>query len=125
MTIDTKNKRFSILNLGDGSHIYLTPDPDGSFNLGDQQHFLDCYSGIPFGPPPVVDVERWCMLNFWDGTNITVLPQADGSFDQSDRQHMLDCYCRIPFDPPPPPPEPGVRNYRGFIANMGSMTRVQ
>ena len=124
MAIDTKNKRFSILNSGDGCLLHLNPDPDGSISLGDQQHFLDCYSGIPFGAPPVVDVEIWCMLNFGDGANQTVLPKADGSYDNSDRQHMLDCYCAIPFDFPIPP-EPTESIHRGFIANMGLMTRTR
>ena len=125
MALDTKDKRFSMLNLGTGEHIYLSLDPDGSIDPADRQHFLDTYSGIPFGMPPVVDVELWCMLNFGDGNNMTVLPKADGSYDSSDRQHMLDCYCAIPFDMPPPPPEPGEQKYRGFIANMGAMTRTQ
>lgn len=124
MAIDTKAKRFSVLNFGDGNFIHLTPDPDGSLTKPDQQHYLDCYSGIAFGPPPSVDIERWCMLNLWDGSNMIVLPQADGSYDQSDRQHMLDCYCRIPFDPPPVPPPVSEQKYKGFLANVGRMTRV-
>ena len=124
MAIDTKSKRFSILNSGDGSLLHLTPDLDGSFTSPDWQHLLDCYSGIPFGAPPVVDVEIWCMLNFADGANQTVLPKADGSYDSSDRQHMLDCYCAIPFDPPPEPPEVTFQ-YRGVIANAGRMTVLQ
>ena len=45
---DTKAKRFSMLNFGDGTTPHLLPDPDGTFDLGDKQHFLDCYSGIAF-----------------------------------------------------------------------------
>ena len=45
---NTKDKRFSMLNFGTGTTPHLLPDPDGTFDLGDKQHFLDCYSGIAF-----------------------------------------------------------------------------
>ncbi len=52
MAIDTKEKRFSMLNFGDGTTLHLLPDPDGTIDSGDRQHLLDCYSGIAFGGAP-------------------------------------------------------------------------
>jgi hypothetical protein len=52
MAVDTKDKRFSMLNL-DGPDLLL-PDPNGSFNQGNRQQLLDKYSGIlwaGFVPP--------------------------------------------------------------------------
>ena len=48
MAVDTAEKRFSMLNFGDGTTIHLLPEPDGAVDLDDRQHFLDCYSGIAF-----------------------------------------------------------------------------
>lgn len=49
MAVDTAEKRFSMLNFGDGSTIHLLFEVDGAVNLDDRQHLLDCYSGIVFG----------------------------------------------------------------------------
>lgn len=54
MAIDTREKRFSMLNFGDGAHIHATFEADGAVDLDDKQHLFDCYSGIAFGGPPVV-----------------------------------------------------------------------
>ena len=51
MAVDTAEKRFSMMNFGDGTTIHLLPEPDGSIDLDDRQHLLDCYSGVAFGPP--------------------------------------------------------------------------
>lgn len=56
MAVNTAEKRFSMLNFGDGSTIHLLFETDGTVNLDDRQHLLDCYSGIVFaggvtGPP--------------------------------------------------------------------------
>lgn len=48
MAIDTREKRFSMLNFGDGAHIHATFEADGTVDLDDRQHLLDCYSGIAF-----------------------------------------------------------------------------
>ena len=48
MAVDTREKRFSMLNLGDGTHIHATFESDGTVDLDDRQHLLDCYSGITF-----------------------------------------------------------------------------
>jgi hypothetical protein len=37
-----------MLNFGDGAHVHATFEADGSIDLDDRQHLLDCYSGIPF-----------------------------------------------------------------------------
>lgn len=54
MAVDTREKRFSMLSFGDGTHIQATFEADGTVDLDDRQHLLDCYSGIAFGgaPPP-------------------------------------------------------------------------
>lgn len=49
MAIDTREKRFSMLNFGDGGHVHATFEADGTVDLDDRQHLLDCYSGIAFG----------------------------------------------------------------------------
>jgi hypothetical protein len=48
MAIDTREKRFSMLNFGNGTHIHATFEADGAVDLDDRQHLLDCYSGIAF-----------------------------------------------------------------------------
>ena len=53
MAVDSTEKRFSMLNFGDGTTIHMLFQTDGSgVNLDDRQHLLDCYSGIAFGAPP-------------------------------------------------------------------------
>lgn len=53
MAIDTKEKRLSIMALDSaGLQVHTLPDPTGTFDLGDRQHLLDCYSGIAFAGPP-------------------------------------------------------------------------
>jgi len=49
MAVDTKSKRLSVLNLSSGVSLLVLPDPDATIDGGDQQHLLDCYSGIAFG----------------------------------------------------------------------------
>ena len=51
MAIDTREKRFSMLNFGDGTHLHATFEADSSVDLDDRQHLLDCYSGIAFDAP--------------------------------------------------------------------------
>lgn len=48
MAVDTREKRFSMLNFGDGTHVHATFEADGAVDLDDRQHLLDCYSGIAF-----------------------------------------------------------------------------
>lgn len=47
MAVDTKDKRFSMLNLGRGSSRLLM-DPDGTVDDPDKQHLVGLYSGIAF-----------------------------------------------------------------------------
>lgn len=44
MAIDTKTKRFSILNMGTPS-TDLLPEPSGGFDAADRAHLLDLFSG--------------------------------------------------------------------------------
>lgn len=53
MAIDTREKRFSMLNFGDGNHWHATFEADSSVDLDDKQHLLDCYSGIAFASTAV------------------------------------------------------------------------
>ncbi len=46
MAIDTKSKRFSMMNMGSPAVVQPMPDPDGTIDQGDRQHFLGLYSGI-------------------------------------------------------------------------------
>ena len=48
MAIDTREKRMSMLNFGDGSHSHVSFEANGTVDLDDRQHLLDCYSGIAF-----------------------------------------------------------------------------
>jgi len=34
-----------------GPQVHTLPDPTGTFDGGDRQHLLDCYSGIAFAAP--------------------------------------------------------------------------
>lgn len=45
MAVDTKAKRFSMLNFGSIS-TDLLPAPDGTIDQADRQHLLDLYGGI-------------------------------------------------------------------------------
>lgn len=54
--IDTADKRSSAINFGG---LWTLPIPDGSIDGGNQQHLLDCYSGIAFAGSqvgPVIQV---------------------------------------------------------------------
>lgn len=50
MAVDTKQKRFSMMSMGEGSECTLF-EADGTVDLDDKQHLLGCYSGIAFGAP--------------------------------------------------------------------------
>ena len=49
MAIDTAEKRFSMLNFGDGTHIHMMIAADGRIDADDRMHFLDLYSGFELG----------------------------------------------------------------------------
>lgn len=47
MAIDTREKRMSMLNFGDGSNVHLLFEADGTaVDADDRLHLLDLYSGI-------------------------------------------------------------------------------
>jgi hypothetical protein len=52
MAVDTRVKRLSMLNFGDGTNIHLLPDPDGTVDALDRATSLDLYAMIL--DPPVV-----------------------------------------------------------------------
>jgi len=56
MAVDTREKRFSFLNFGEGAHFHTTFEADGTVDLDDRQHLLDCYSGIAFDAPVLNDI---------------------------------------------------------------------
>ena len=49
MAVDTAEKRYSMLNFGDGSNSHLLFETDGSVDADDRAHMLDIYSGITLG----------------------------------------------------------------------------
>lgn len=54
MAIDSREKRFSILNFGDGTHIHATFEADGAVDDDDRLHLLDLYSGLAAAGAPAV-----------------------------------------------------------------------
>ena len=46
MAIDSREKRMSMLNFGDGTTLHVLFEADGTVDLDDRQHLFDLYSGI-------------------------------------------------------------------------------
>ncbi len=46
MAVDTRQKRMSMLNFGDGTNLHVLWEPDGTVDADDRLHLLDLYSGI-------------------------------------------------------------------------------
>ena len=64
MAIDTREKRFSMMSMAsglDGAGLNMHFEPDGTVDLDDKQHLLDCYSGIAFAGP--ADGARLLLIN--------------------------------------------------------------
>lgn len=53
MAVDTAQKRFSMINFGDGNTIHMLFQIDGAVDLDDKAHLLDLYSGIALDSPIV------------------------------------------------------------------------
>ena len=70
MAVDTREKRFSMLNFGDGNHWHATFEADSSVDLDDRQHLLDCYSGIAFGGAAPVTPPDYGVVS--QGTGVTL-----------------------------------------------------
>lgn len=51
MAVDTRAKRFSMLNFGDGALNHVLFDVDGTVEAGDRAHMLGLYSGIALDAP--------------------------------------------------------------------------
>lgn len=52
MAVDTKEKRLSMLNFGDGTHVHATFEADGAVDADDRAHLLDLYSGVALSVAP-------------------------------------------------------------------------
>jgi len=48
MAVDTREKRFSMMNVGTDDSISLFEADAGGVEPDDRQHLLGCYSGIAF-----------------------------------------------------------------------------
>lgn len=46
MAVDTREKRFAMLNFGDGTHIHAMFEADGVVDADDRAHLLDLYGGL-------------------------------------------------------------------------------
>lgn len=54
MAVDTRQKRMSMLNFGDGANLHVLWEPDGTVDADDRLHLLDLYSGIAAAGPGIV-----------------------------------------------------------------------
>ena len=67
MAVDTRERRFSMLNFTDGLHIMVTQEVDGNIDETDRATLLDLYNGIALSSPagggqPLM--RRWGGLNW-------------------------------------------------------------
>lgn len=68
MAVDTRQKRFSMLNfVAQQMHVYPLFEADGSVDLDDRQHLLDKYSGIAFDNPASINVGPYYYLMYLGG----------------------------------------------------------
>jgi hypothetical protein len=70
MAVDTREKRFSMMNFGLGIHLDNMFEADGTVDADDRQHLLDCYSGIAFAAPAGAAVARYGLHNIAGGFGI-------------------------------------------------------
>jgi len=54
MAVDTRQKRMSMLNFGDGTNIHVLFEADGTVDADDRAHLLDLYSGIALASPVAI-----------------------------------------------------------------------
>ena len=84
MAVDSAEKRFSMIEFGDGS-MGMMFEVDSAVDLDDRQHLLGCYSGIAFGTVSLspelcwpltvalVDTGRTTIaVNSWKSATVTV-----------------------------------------------------
>lgn len=93
MAIDTRNKRFSLVGLGEEWFNVVLPDPDGAIDIYDRTQLLGGYAGIP--PAPGLDTrdKRFSMIGVGEEWFNTVAPTPDGSIDSKwDRRQLLGMY---------------------------------
>lgn len=64
MAVDTAQKRFSMLNFGDGTTVHMLFQADATVDADDMYLLLDIYSGITLAPPvPAVDLVVYTVDN--------------------------------------------------------------
>lgn len=92
MAIDTREKRFSMMDFGDGN-IGVLHEPDGSVDLDDRQHLLGCYSGIAFAELGILDLCGPLFSALLDSDRVSMMLNADrlSPMLDSDRVSALEC----------------------------------
>ncbi|KKL71134.1 hypothetical protein LCGC14_2097940 [marine sediment metagenome] len=58
MAIDTREKRFAMLNFTEGLYIHAQFEADGAIDADDRAHLLDLYGGIALDSPSPVDPDN-------------------------------------------------------------------
>lgn len=79
MAVDSKDKRLSMLNFGDGG--VLLPDSDGSIDVEDRAFLLGLYVGISLGAIAVGTVSTRYALSGADNTRMTLDGTNDSRFE--------------------------------------------
>ena len=65
MAVDTRHKRMSMLNFGDGTNIHVLFEADaGAVELDDRAHLLDLYSGIALASPSAVTADGALLIKY-------------------------------------------------------------
>ncbi len=66
MAVDTRERRFSMLNFWDGTHILVTQEVDNNVDETDRATLLDLYSGIALaGALGQPTMRRWGGVSWW------------------------------------------------------------
>lgn len=74
MAIDSKPKRFSMLQFSEPDIVAVLPDPDGTMAAGDRAHLLGLYSGIALGAPAVLgDAEAGAVVVVAGGDTVELV----------------------------------------------------
>ncbi len=64
MAVDTRERRFSMMNFLDGLNLIMLQEPDGSVSKPDRATSLDLYAGIELGGGVQPIMRRWGGLNW-------------------------------------------------------------
>lgn len=101
MAVDTRHKRFSMMNLASRGHRGIPLfEADGSVDTDDRQQTLNCYSGIAFSPLLSAS-DRFALMNA-RVRSIHVMPMfvPDNTIGEDNRLHLIDLYGRFGADSP-------------------------